>query len=119
MTQEAFAEKAEMSWLYLAKIESPTCAFGVSTKTLFKISGVIEAPVAKLFEYQTEPAETKKNFCRLFRYFVQTHRDEPSNTQGRLPVITDLVVGICLNLPGIFIAQPGRNKNQHSNFAEK
>ncbi len=30
MTQEAFADKAGISWSYLAKIESPTRAFGVS-----------------------------------------------------------------------------------------
>ena len=50
LTQEAFADKAGISWSYLAKIESPTRAFGVSMETLFKIAEILEFPVAKLFE---------------------------------------------------------------------
>ncbi len=50
MTQEAFAEKVGISWSYLAKIESPTRAFGVSMETLFSIAEVLGIPVSKLFE---------------------------------------------------------------------
>lgn len=50
MTQEAFAEKAGISWSYLAKIESPTRAFGASMETLFRMAEVLEIPVSKLFE---------------------------------------------------------------------
>ena len=50
MTQEAFADKAGISWSYLAKIESPTRLFGVSMETLFKIADVLDVPVSKLFE---------------------------------------------------------------------
>lgn len=50
MTQEAFAEKVGISWSYLAKIESPTRAFGVSMETLFSIAEVLDVPVSKLFE---------------------------------------------------------------------
>ena len=49
-TQEAFADKAGISWSYLAKIESPTRPFGVSMETLFKIADVLDVPVSKLFE---------------------------------------------------------------------
>lgn len=50
LTQEAFADKAGISWSYLAKIESPTKAFGVSMEKLFAIAEALEVPVAKLFE---------------------------------------------------------------------
>ena len=50
LTQEAFAEQAGISWSYLAKIESPTRAFGVSMETLFTIADTLGIPVAKLFE---------------------------------------------------------------------
>ena len=50
LTQEAFADKAGISWSYLAKIESPTRAFGVSMEKLFAIADALEVPVAKLFE---------------------------------------------------------------------
>ncbi len=50
MTQEAFAEKAGISWSYLAKIESPTRVFGVSMETLFSIADALDIPVSKLFE---------------------------------------------------------------------
>ena len=50
LTQEAFADKAGISWSYLAKIESPTRAFGVSMEKLFAIAEALEVPVAKLFE---------------------------------------------------------------------
>ncbi len=50
MTQEAFAEKAGISWSHLAKIESPTHAFGVSMETLFSIAEALNIPVSKLFE---------------------------------------------------------------------
>lgn len=50
MTQEAFAEKAGISWSHLAKIESPTRAFGVSMETLFSIAEALNVPVSKLFE---------------------------------------------------------------------
>ena len=50
MTQEAFADRAGISWSYLAKIESPTRPFGVSMETLFTIADVLDIPVSKLFE---------------------------------------------------------------------
>lgn len=50
MTQEALADKLGLSWSYVAKIESPARAFGVSMETLFKISDVLDVPVSKLFE---------------------------------------------------------------------
>lgn len=49
LTQEAFADKLGKSWSYIAKIESPTRAFGVSMETLFTIAEVLDVPVAKLF----------------------------------------------------------------------
>lgn len=48
-TQESFAEKIGKSWSFVAKIESPTRAFGVSMETLFKIADVLQVPVSKLF----------------------------------------------------------------------
>ena len=51
LTQEAFADRVGISWSYLAKIESPTRAFGVSMEKLFAIAEALEVPVAKLFEY--------------------------------------------------------------------
>ena len=50
LTQEAFADKIGKSWSFVAKVESPTRAFGVSMETLFKIAEVLEVPVSKLFE---------------------------------------------------------------------
>ena len=50
LTQEAFADKAGISWSYLAKIESPTRVFGVSMETLFSIADALDVPVSKLFE---------------------------------------------------------------------
>lgn len=50
MTQEAFAEKAGISWSHIARIEGPTRAFGVSMTTLFAIAEAFDVPVAKLFE---------------------------------------------------------------------
>ena len=50
LTQEAFADKIGKSWSFVAKIESPTRAFGVSMETLFKIAEALEVPVSKLFE---------------------------------------------------------------------
>lgn len=50
LTQEAFADKVGISWSYLAKIESPTKAFGVSMEKLFAIAEALEVSVAKLFE---------------------------------------------------------------------
>lgn len=50
MTQEQFAEKVGISWSYLAKIESPTRAFGVSMETLFAIAEALDVPQAWLFE---------------------------------------------------------------------
>ncbi|MCH5353162.1 MAG: helix-turn-helix transcriptional regulator [Acutalibacter sp.] len=50
MTQETFAEKVGISWSYLAKVESPTRAFGVSMETLFSMAEVLDVPVSKLFE---------------------------------------------------------------------
>ena len=49
LTQEAFAEKIGKSWSFVAKIESPTRAFGVSMEALFKIADVLQVPVSKLF----------------------------------------------------------------------
>ena len=50
MTQETFADAIGKSWSFVAKIESPTQAFGVSMETLFKIAEVLQVPVSKLFE---------------------------------------------------------------------
>jgi len=50
MTQEAFADQIGKSWSFVAKIESPTRAFGVSMETLFKIADTLKVPVSKLFE---------------------------------------------------------------------
>lgn len=50
MTQEAFAEKAGISWSFLAKVESPTYAYGVSMENLFAIAEALDVPVSKLFE---------------------------------------------------------------------
>ncbi|MBR4703480.1 MAG: helix-turn-helix transcriptional regulator [Oscillospiraceae bacterium] len=50
LTQEAFADKIGKSWSYLAKIESPTRAFGVSMETLFTIADALDVPVSRLFE---------------------------------------------------------------------
>lgn len=50
MTQEDFADRIGKSWSFVAKIESPTRAFGVSMETLFKMADVLEVPVSKLFE---------------------------------------------------------------------
>ena len=50
MTQEDFAERIGKSWSFVAKIESPTRAFGVSMGTLFKMADVLEVPVSQLFE---------------------------------------------------------------------
>ena len=50
MTQEDFADKIGKSWSFVAKIESPTRAYGVSMDTLFKIADVLSVPVSKLFE---------------------------------------------------------------------
>ncbi len=50
MTQEVFAEKVGISWSYLAKVESPTRAFGVSMETLFAMAEVLDVPVSKLFD---------------------------------------------------------------------
>ena len=50
LTQEAFADQVGISWSYLAKIESPTRAFGVSMEKLFAIAEALDVPVAKLFE---------------------------------------------------------------------
>lgn len=50
MTQETFADAIGKSWSFVAKIESPTRAFGVSMETLFHIAQVLDIPVTKLFE---------------------------------------------------------------------
>ena len=50
MTQEAFADEIGKSWSFVAKIESPTRAFGVSMETMFKIAEVLKVPVSNLFE---------------------------------------------------------------------
>ena len=50
LTQEAFADKIGKSWSFVAKVESPTRAFGVSMETLFKIADALEVPVSKLLE---------------------------------------------------------------------
>ena len=49
-TQEAFADEIGKSWSFVAKVESPTRAFGVSMETMFKMAEVLKVPVAKLFE---------------------------------------------------------------------
>ena len=50
LTQEAFADRIGKSWSFVAKIESPTRAFGVSMETLFRMAEVLEVPVSTLFE---------------------------------------------------------------------
>ena len=50
LTQEAFADKIGKSWSFVAKIESPTQAFGVSMETMFKIAEAQKLPVSKLFD---------------------------------------------------------------------
>ncbi len=50
MTQEAFADQVGISWSYLAKIESPIRAFGVSMDKIFAIAEALDIPPAKLFE---------------------------------------------------------------------
>lgn len=50
LTQEALADKVGISWSHLAKVESPTRAFGVSMETMFKIADVLDIPVSKLFD---------------------------------------------------------------------
>ena len=50
LTQEAFADKIGKSWSFVAKIVSPTQAFGVSMETMFKIAEALKVPVSKLFE---------------------------------------------------------------------
>ncbi len=50
LTQEAFADKIGKSWSFVAKVESPTRAFGVSMETLFMIAEALEVPVSKLFD---------------------------------------------------------------------
>lgn len=50
LTQEAFADKIGKSWSFVAKIESPTRAFGVSMETMFKMAEVLNIPVSKLFD---------------------------------------------------------------------
>lgn len=50
LTQEALADRMGISWSYLAKIESPTRAFGVSMNTLFAIAEALEVPASKFFE---------------------------------------------------------------------
>lgn len=50
LTQEAFAEKAGISWSHLAKIENPTRVFGVSMETLFAIAEALEISPARLFD---------------------------------------------------------------------
>ena len=50
MTQEAFADEIGKSWSFVAKIESPTRAFGVSMETLFKIADTLRLPPSKLLE---------------------------------------------------------------------
>ena len=50
MTQEAFAEAIDRSWSFVAKIEGPTQAFGVSMDTLFKMADVLGIPASKLLE---------------------------------------------------------------------
>lgn len=50
LTQEAFADEIGKSWSFVAKIESPTRAFGVSMETMFRIAEVLKIPVSKLFE---------------------------------------------------------------------
>ena len=50
LISEAFADMIGKSWSFMAKIESPTRAFGVSMDTLFKIADVLQVPTSKLFE---------------------------------------------------------------------
>ena len=40
-TQEAFAEKIDKSWSFVAQIESPSNIRGISLETLFKMAEVL------------------------------------------------------------------------------
>ncbi len=40
LAREAFADEIGESWPFVAKIENPTCIFGVSMKTMFRIAEV-------------------------------------------------------------------------------
>ena len=42
MTQEQFAEAIRKSWSFIALVESPSKAAGVSLETLFKMADILE-----------------------------------------------------------------------------
>ena len=49
-TQEAFAEKIGRSVNFVAQVEGPGTAKGVSLETLFRMSDVLGVPTCKLLE---------------------------------------------------------------------
>ena len=49
-TQEAFAEKIGKSVNFLAQVEGPSTARGISLETLFKIADVLNISPSKLLE---------------------------------------------------------------------
>jgi len=49
-TQEVFAELIGKSWSFVAQIESPANAKGVSLETLFKMCEVLEIEPYKIFK---------------------------------------------------------------------
>ncbi len=49
-TQEELAEKIDMSLAHLGTIEAPNMNKGVSLKTLFKISQVLDIPMENFFK---------------------------------------------------------------------
>lgn len=50
LTQEALADMVGISWSHLAKVEGPSCIYGVSMDTLFSIAEALEIPASKLLE---------------------------------------------------------------------
>lgn len=49
-TQEVFAEKIDMSWSFVAQVESRAMVCGVSLETLFKMADVLEIEPYKLIK---------------------------------------------------------------------
>ena len=50
MTQEEFAEALELSWSFIALVESPNRVAGVSLETLFKMADVLGVEPYELFQ---------------------------------------------------------------------
>ena len=54
LTQEALAEKTNLSRTTIADFESSTSFKGISLGTIFKIADVLEIPVKKLFDFRDD-----------------------------------------------------------------